>query len=151
MRSKTTSRYINKMLCLLAFLLRIELGEVKYQPLTFSNALSNAASILLEKLRSQDTHEAVHRLLMAILRDIRVDPYQKALPACTLYVVFSNTTASGMITYPDQISGKISHLKWSLRATGFHDICMQLKKLNPLQDDATNLQLDADVESPIMK
>jgi hypothetical protein len=91
MRSKTTSWYINEMLCLLVFLLRIELGQVEYQSLTLLIALHNAASILLLELQSQDAHVAVHHMLMAILCDIRRNPYQKQLPACTLFLVFSNS------------------------------------------------------------
>ena len=67
-----------------------------------------------------------------------------------------NTTLSGMIRHPEDISGTISELKWPFCGTGFHEIVIKLKDMRVGMDIGADWESDCqDVpvegDSPILK
>lgn len=134
MRKKTTKRYIATILCYVAFILRIELGNIQLEEsLALELQDSNAAVALIQALKNTDGDTtavtAVHNLLMVTLCRIRSNPFETSPCPFVLFLIFKNTTLSGMIRQPEDISGIISELKWPLRATGFHEIVIRLKDI----------------------
>jgi hypothetical protein len=131
MREKTVVRYVGRMLCFVAFMLRIQQNEVRApELLKLFPASANAANRLLHDLsaNSDQTLVSVHTLLVSVLREPRADPFQGSLSPFTLFFIFNNTTSSGMIKHPEDISGTISEMKWPLRAAGFYQIVIELQE-----------------------
>jgi hypothetical protein len=129
MRDNTTKRYVMTMVCLLAFFLRIELGKVPYgNPVVIlPTAASNAAAVLLNALKGQKLLPlAIHRLIISILQEPRLQG-GSALPSIvSLFIIFRNTMPSGMIKHPEDVSATLSELKWPFRGSSFWDIVQKL-------------------------
>lgn len=82
MREKTVVRYVGRMLCFVAFMLRIQQNEVRApELLKLFPASANAANRLLHDLsaNSDQTLVSVHTLLVSVLREPRADPFQGSL------------------------------------------------------------------------
>jgi hypothetical protein len=138
MRDTTTHHYVMTVVCLLAFFLRIELQRVPFgnPVITLSTSISNSTVVLLNALRGNAANEslplqvAIHRQIMSILQEPRAQGTGSSLPSiATLFIIFRNTMPSGMIKHPEYISGTLSELKWTLRATSFWDIVLKLKEI----------------------
>lgn len=133
MRGKTTSRYIQSLTCLLAFILRVKSGQVKgyIEELTLAQPLSRASDILLQSLKCPGDQislsDAIHSMVMSILHEPRVLPFRTSSSLSALFIVFSNVLASGMIKHPEEIRGTLSELKWTLRASAFVEIVRLLR------------------------
>jgi hypothetical protein len=127
MRGATADRYISCINCLFSFLLRIERGLIDFD-IQLTGPVSNAAKTVINGLSSGTIERSdIHLLSMAVLQEVR-DPSVTTPSACVLFIIFKNVMLSGMIRYPENISGTLSELKWPFRATAFHEIYKELKK-----------------------
>ena len=106
---------------------------------------SNAAAALLQTLLVSDSSavgSAVHCLIMTTLHVIWSNPFQGSLWLSTLYLLFRNTTLSGMIKHSEDISSSVSKSKWPLCANRFHEIVIKLKEMREEMDVGANWEND---------
>lgn len=130
-REGTLVRYIGGMTRLLAFALRLHLGNDDNNTLNGNSLLltreSKAACVELSRSLAAGSTDfntpGLHKLILSLLHE----GYGSAIPErsrslAMYYIIFSNVKPSGMIQTPDHVNGTLSELKWTFRATTFWQI-----------------------------
>lgn len=130
-RGGTLMTYVNTMIRLLAFALRVHhkhrnkitlTGREHVLPKKVVDAFTSLRRALALAPPESATSEA-HDLIISLLHESSSTAIPDGSYKTTiLFIIFSNVLSSGMIRDPNRVNGTLSELKWPFRAAAFRRI-----------------------------